>query len=209
MWKITASKGTNKPREKVTEGSHEAMLIRVIDLGTQKPHPKSPYQDPSRNIELVYEILDQTIEINWEKKPMRVYEKVSPYISTNKTTNYHKKLNLLSGKSLTTEEAEEFDFEPLLWSIYSIQIVHNGEWENITGVTKVSKKVADLYKDYESPNESFFFSLEDYNDAIYQKLTDKKRDIISMSPEYQKAVGISIEWDKEFSDSDDLANLPF
>ena len=98
MGTITASKGTTKPREKVTEWWHEALLIRIIDLGTQKPSPKAMYQDPSRQIELVYEVLDQTIKINWEDKPMRVYEKVSPYISEKKVTNYHKKLNqLISG----------------------------------------------------------------------------------------------------------------
>jgi hypothetical protein len=45
---------------------------------------------------------------------MRVYETISPYISDKKETNYHKKINILSGKTLTKEEAEEFDFEPLL-----------------------------------------------------------------------------------------------
>lgn len=199
---ITATQGEEKVRERVTEWSHEVMLLRVIDLGTQLPHPNSPFQDPQRQIEFIFEVLDQTIKVDWKDKPMRLFDKVSPYISykEDKVTNYHKKVNSLVGKALPHKEAKVVDYETLLGSVYTVQVTYNKWWyETITSITKVSKKVAELYANYVTENESFVFSLEDFDEILFTKLSEKKKEQIKKSPEYQNIWKEPIN-DPEFSE---------
>jgi len=202
MTKITASQGEST-RTKVTQGSHDAMLIRVIDLGTQTPPPTSQFPDPKRQIELVYEVLDQTMEYNGETKPMLVYERVSPYVSykVDKITNYHKKVNALTGKTLTHDEAKVVDYASLLGNVYTVQIEHKGEYENIQSMTKATKKTQESYAEYIPHNEMFVFSLEEFNADVFAKLHEKKREVIAKSPEYKSAI--------ESADEKEVDDLPF
>lgn len=184
MPKITATTGESK-KEKVTEGSHEVMLVRVVDLGTQPG--SNAYPDPKRKLEFMYEVMDQKFMYKDEEKPFCLRETISPvYISEKKETNYHKMLNALFGKTLTYEEAREVDFDEILWNIYMAQVEHNWDWVNVWSITKVTKKVEQMYKDYDPTNEKFVFSLENFDQSLFDKLNDKKKEIIQSSPEYKK-----------------------
>ncbi len=184
MWAITASTGSNRP--KVSEGSHEVMLVKVVDLGTQEG--TGMYPEPKRKIEIMYEVMDQQAEFNWETKPMALWEFAVPYVSTKKVTNYHKKLNALTGKSLTFEEAQVIDFDDMLWTIYTAQVTYNGDFANIDTLTKVSEKTKKAYADYIPMNDMFVFSLENFDETKFNKLNEKKQAKIKLSPEYKKII---------------------
>lgn len=181
---ITATTGESK-KDKVTAGSHAVMLVRVVDLGTQ-PGSKA-YPDPKRKLEFMYEVMDQSYTYNNEVKPMGLWETISPvYVSEKKETNYHKKLNSLFGKTLTYEEAREVDFEDILGTIYTAQVEHNGEWVNIGSIVKAWPIVEKHYAEYIPTNDQFVFSLENFDETLFNKLNDKKKEIIKSSPEYKK-----------------------
>jgi hypothetical protein len=42
------------------------------------------------------------------------------------------------------------------------------------------------YKDYTTFNPQIFFTLEDFNQDIFDQLSEKKQEKIKASPEYQK-----------------------
>lgn len=160
------------------------MLVKVVDLGTQVG--SGQYPEPKRKIELMYEVMDQTAEFNGETKPLALREFAVPYVSSRKVTNYHKKLNAITGKSLTYEEAQVVDFDELLGTIYTAQVSYNGDFANIDTLTKVSKKTKDAYAGYVPMNEMFVFSLENFSETIFNKLNEKKQEKIKLSPEYKK-----------------------
>lgn len=183
MWYITANSGQKRPQP--SAGSHEAMLVQVIDLGTQPW--STAYPEPKRKIELMFELLDEKWEFDWKEKPFAVWQYASPYISydKNKTTNYHKLINQLFG-SKTHEEAQAVDFNDILGTVYMVQLVDNNWFTNIESLTKGTAKMQEEYKTYKSHNEKLFFTLEDFDINVFESLSEKKQEKIKSSPEYQK-----------------------
>lgn len=200
MWYITADSGQKRPQP--TTWSHEAMLVQVIDLGTQ-PWSKA-YPDPKRKIELMFEILDENWEFNGEKKPFAVWQYTSPYVSYDsaKITNYHKLINQLFG-SKTHDEAKAVDFNTILWDVYMVQLVDNNGFTNIESITRGTTKMQAEYKEFTPFNKKLFFTLEDFDINIFESLSEKKQEKIKSSPEYQnKDLGT-------VSKEDEADDLPF
>lgn len=176
----------------VTAGSHDVMLMRVVDLGTQPGSGK--YPAPKRKLQLTYEVLDQTVDIGGQQKPMWIYDNIAPvYVSESKQTNYHKLLNTLFGRELSFDEAKVAKFEDILGTIYTANIVHNWQWENIGSIAKASKVSQEHYKNYQSPNEMFVFSLDEFDKEVFEKIWEKTRSKIMESPEYESIFDKEIE----------------
>lgn len=209
MWFITADSGQKRPQP--TAWSHEAMLVQVIDLGTQ-PWSQA-YPDPKRKIELMFEILDENGDFNWEQKPFAVWQYTSPYISydASKITNYHKLINQLFW-SKNHEEAKAVDFGEILWDVYMIQLVDNNWYTNIESLTRWTTKMQAEYKDHTTHNPQIFFTLEDFNLDVFEQLSEKKQEKIKSSPEYINATKLKDGGDftkKTERIEEDFDDLPF
>lgn len=208
MWYITADSGQKRPQP--TLWSHEAMLVQVIDLGTQPWSDK--YPEPKRKLELMFEILDESWDFNGDQKPFAVWQYTSPYISYNKDkiTNYHKLINQLFW-SKTHDEAGKVDFEEILGTVYMIQIKENNWFVNIDSITKGTAKMQEAYKNHTPFNTKFVFSLEEFNQNLFDWLREKVQEKIKNSPEYQELQKKKLEVeDTEWTAPDTNAEeLPF
>lgn len=186
MWKITASKGQETQRPQMKNWSHEAMLVQVIDLWTQPWSDK--YPESKRKLELMFEILDEKWDFWWEPKPFAARKYVNNvYISHNKDkiSNYHWLINSLFWNK-THEEAADINFDNIIWSVYIVQISENNWFSNIDNITRWTEKMQEEYKAFTPYNEKFVFSLEEYNQNLFDWLREKVKAKIINSPEYQK-----------------------
>lgn len=207
MATITAA--SSKPHARPKEGQHEVMLVQVIDLGTQPS--KNPEFEPSRQLELMFEVMDETHEFtnkdgSTEVKPFAIWKWfITPYVSKKKVTKYHALLNALAGKTITYQEALALDFNTFIGSIYSATVVYTWDFANVDNFTKASAKLVEAYKEYEAYNPRFVFSLEDFNQKIYDSLPERKQTKIMQSPEYQEITKEGVFWDTAV----DWSLLPF
>lgn len=189
MWKITVADGKTFPKCK--QWQHEVMLMQVVDYWTQPS--KDPQYQPSRQLEVMFEVMDESTEFenkDWTKetKPFCLWMYVSPYISykADKITNYHKFIRNVAGKEVSHEEAKAFDFEKYLWTVYTATVVENWWFMNIQSFVKASDKLVNSYKDYEPYNPKFVFSLEEFDQKLFNSFTEKRKAKIMNSPEYNK-----------------------
>lgn len=177
-------------KEFVSWGGHEVMLLRVIDLGSQKDFFNK--DKLVRKIEFLYEVLDQQMEINWKQKNMWVSEIVNSTTSEKMTTKYHKKLNTMSWKNLSLEEVRNFDYSSLLGKVYIAQVktyVSKKDWNTYSSVDSISlptARVSQAFEWYVSDYEKFVFSFKNFSQNIFQKLAEFKRKQIEDTPEYKK-----------------------
>ncbi len=155
-------------------GSYAAVCIRMIDLGTQPQE----WQGTTK--------FNHKVKIVWE-----LSEKMAdgrPFISMRDfTVSLHEKAALRKflagwrGRDFTPEELAGFDPKVLIGKGCLLSLIQNGEYINIDSASKLPKGM-------EAPvpvNSTVFFSLSDFNQEEFDKLSDKIKDKIKGSPEYQ------------------------
>lgn len=197
---LIATEGGNGDFEIAPEGSHLARCFKVIDMGTQ-------YSE-------MYEKYTPKVMICWEF-PNTKMDDGQPF-STSKwyTVSLHEKANLTHdleawrGKTFTEEEKGGFDLKNLLGVPCFIGIAHeekNGKTRDV--ITSIMK----LPEGTECPmgiNESVYFTLDPFDQTIFDSLSDGLKDIIKKSTEWeelQKAVDKGVvEVLKEASKEDDV-----
>ena len=93
------------------------------------------------------------------------------------------------GKDLTKEEADSFVVKKMIGAPCRISLVESGDFINIDSFSRCSKEeVASMPAMF---NPAIYFSLdpEEFDRKIFDSLSDKTRDRIFLSPEYQALIG--------------------
>lgn len=155
-------------------GSYAAVCIRMIDMGTQPQE----WQGTTK--------FNHKVKIVWE-----LSEKMAdgrPFISMRDfTVSLHEKAALRKflagwrGRDFTPEELAGFDPKVLIGKGCLLSLIQNGEFINIDSASKLPKGM-------EAPvpqNPTIFFSLSDFSQEEFDKLSDKIKEKIKQSPEYQ------------------------
>jgi hypothetical protein len=88
------------------------------------------------------------------------------------------------GKPLKEEEAQEFDTVSLLGKPYYLTIVHN-EYKDSVFANVFTLRKGDFTMNAVNPLVEF--SLESFNKKTFDSLSDKTKEKIMLSPEYQEA----------------------
>jgi hypothetical protein len=86
------------------------------------------------------------------------------------------------GKPLTDKEATDFDMNSLLWKTCYVTIIHNWEYVNvdsITGIKKTDKSLVPV-------NDLRLFSLDEFDENVFNSLPEKTKEKIITTPEYKK-----------------------
>lgn len=178
--------------EPTPEGRHLMVCCRVIDLGTQNGGSFG---------------LKRKIRIFWELPKERItwtdadgVEKEGPVLHSEAyNVSFHEKSNLgkmladWRGKPFTKEDfsgpPNGFHLSKIIGVPMSGMIVHEEgndgvTYANLKGVKPASQDDLKEYRDQiEGPR--IFFDLDDYDDAEFEKLSDRIKEKIKETPEYR------------------------
>jgi hypothetical protein len=167
--------------EQPEAGSYGATCYKLIDLGTQT----SEYQGKP--------IVRRQVLLGWELdekmtdgRPFTVSQFYTA--SLNEKAKLRAHLEGWRGKSFTPEELEGFDSKNLLGKTCLISLAKNDK-----GRVKVSS-VAKVPKGMEVPaqiNETIYLSLDSFDKAVFEGLSDGIKKIIMQSPEYHSLETVS------------------
>ena len=171
--------------EKAPEGMRVARCYRIVDCGTHL----NPVFGKEQRLAWIYFELPTTMMSKGEQtgKPFIIGKRYG--LSHNEKATLRMDLESWYGKKFDTaslDKAGGFDLEKLIGRPALLNIVHSedGKYANI-------KSINPLMEGQECPpaiNATFVFSLADFNDTKFSKLSEKMQDFISQSKEYKAMI---------------------
>lgn len=168
-------------------GNHRAVCFSVIDLGTQV----EDYQGQTkrqRKVMLSWELADEMME---DDRPF-IVSKFYTW-SMNEKATLRKDLESWRGVPFTDSDlGHDGSFKPrnLLGAPCLVNIIHKERRNG--GVGAAIASLARLPKGVDKPtarNATVFFDLDEFDAGVFEKLSDKMKEMIAKSPEYAEAVG--------------------
>lgn len=202
---IIASASGNKDFELCPQGVTTARCYRIIDLGTQTWEFKGK-QKQGRKVLINWETAELATEGDNAGRPLMVGNKYT--VSLHEKAVLRKDLESWRGRKFTEAELEGFDITKLLGAACMLNIVHSddGKYANIASIMPVAKGM----QVPPAVNTPVLFSLSDFDQAVFDSLSDGLKDMIKKSPEYQEIVagGVSASAGASSAELDDDA-IPF
>lgn len=192
--------------EKAPTGNHLAICYRVVDLGTQKTN----FGD-KRQMMFSWELCD---EKNSEGEPHTVNSQWMT-ITGNEKGKMRLMLESWRGRPFSEKDFDVFTIESVLGKPCMLNVTHkinlakNKEYVEVASIAPVSKKDGPTVPPVVNP--CVFFSLDSYDDAVFQALPDYLKRHIVLSPEYESAMHAAGNSFASPSDSQDGAeyDIPF
>jgi len=172
----------------IPPGVHLACCYRIVDLGTQK----TTYQGKDN---FLHKILIQ-FEIHGDDdngmplmtsqgEPMSISKRYT--LSLGDKASLRKDLQSWRGKPFTADELRGFELQNLLgaWCMLNVTQDSNGDktYTNIDAITPVPAAMRKTLPDMQ--NEPWIFSIDDPDMSLFEKLSDKLKETIRLSPEFQ------------------------
>jgi hypothetical protein len=185
-------KGKGGDYEKPELGSFAAICYKIIDLGTQDVLWQG--QKKRQHKILVSWELSQKMKDGRPFSVSRAYT-----VSLHEKAGLRKDLEAWRGKKFTTEELDMFNEKKILGRPCLLTLVSSadGQYVNIGNVTALPSAMPAPAQ----VNPSTFLSLEkeEFNQAVFDALSDKLKAKIMLSPEWRELKGI-----KEEPEHDDI-----
>lgn len=159
-------------------GAYPAVCTKMIDLGTQE----TTWQGATKlahKVKIVFELSEKMTD----GRPFITMRDFT--VSLHENAQLRKFLASWRGRDFTPEELAGFDPKVLIGKGVLLSLIERGEYVNIDSAMKLPKGM-------EAPvpqGETVFFSLADFDQAEFDKLSDKIREKIMKSPEYQSMNG--------------------
>lgn len=170
-----------KAFEQAPAGSHSAICTRLIDLGTQQSEYKGQKKQ-LRKIMIGWELARK----NKEGKPFQLSKFYT--LSLADKANLRADVESWRGKQFTDQECREYDFRVLLGQTCLLTVVLNEK--NRANVKSVSPLPEEMSPAMAS-SKPVYFSLQEYDENVFESLSDKIKDIIKQSPEWDSVNGFS------------------
>lgn len=165
--------------KQIAVGAYPARCVRIIGLGTQHGEYEGK---PNKAIKVI---------ISWELPTELIAEgeySGQPYMvskfytqSLGEKSNLRKHLASWRGRDFTKEELEGFDLSNIASKVCLVSVIHN-----VKGKAKVDSIMA-LPKGITVPpqvNPTIIFNIFQWDQEIFDSLTDGIKDIIRKSDEY-------------------------
>jgi hypothetical protein len=193
----------------IPPGVHLACCYRIVDLGTQK----TSFQGKDN---FLHKILIQ-FEIHGDDdsgmplmtnqgEPMSISKRYT--LSLGEKASLRKDLQSWRGKQFTAEELRGFELQNLLgaWCMLNVTEDSGSDGKSYTNISAITPVPAAMRKTLpDMQNESWIFSLDDFNQKLFDQLSPKLKETIQASPEYQ-ALG---QRDSYAAPVDDIDDVPF
>ena len=182
-------------------GMHNAMCYRVIDLGTHE----SEYQG-QKNIK-------REVMIGWEidefMKDGRRFSVAGFYTaSLNEKSKLRAMLESWRGRAFTEQELKGFDLQNIIGKPCMVNLTMNDKGKiRVASVSPLVKGMPPI----NLTNATEHFSLDNFDEVMFNSLRDGLKDKIRKSPEYQQiASGNSHVAEVSHSHGDDFDDsIPF
>lgn len=171
------SQSDNKKFENAEPGSYAATCYRLIDLGTQE----TAFNGEKKSAHKVM-IAWELSETMTDGRPFVVNSRFT--VSLHEKATLRKFLAGWRGRDFNDEELKGFDAKNLLGKSCLLSLVQNGEYINVASASKLPKGM-------EGPklvNPQVFFSLSEFDQSVYDSLSNGIKETIAKSPEYKMAV---------------------
>ena len=193
--------------EHVPQGSHSARCIKVIDLGTQEKSFKGKDKQVHQVL-IQWEIPDIKMT-DGEKagQPMVISKFYTASLGTAEyRTNLFKDLTAWRGKSFTDAELNEFELKNILGAACLLSVVVNEKKRaNVDSIMSLPKGMTVA----KPTNALVSFSIDEFNQEVFDSLSAGVKAIIEQSPEY-KAVHNGVNQDASPAGGDDFDDeIPF
>lgn len=171
--------------ENAPTGSHLAICYRFIDLGTQATTFKGVTK-LKHQVMIGWEIPEEKMT---DGRPFSIHKTFN--FSSHENSGFRQTLESWRGMAFTNEDFGNFDMSNLLGKPAMISVVQTTSggktYSNMDSIMRIPKGITVPAL----TNETLYLSLdEDFNDEVFNKLSDKTRMKISDSPEYKKLKGI-------------------
>lgn len=180
---IVASASGNSSFELCPEGVTVSRCYRIIDLGTQTWEFKGK-QKSGRKVIINWETAELATEGDNAGRPLMVGNKYT--VSLHEKAVLRKDLEAWRGRKFTEQELQGFDITKLLGAACMLNIVHSddGKYANIASIMPVPKGMPVP----PAVNKPVIFSLSEFDQEVFDSLSDGLKDMIKKSPEYQAIV---------------------
>lgn len=162
-------------------GTHTARCIKVIDIGTQR----GEYQGKAtskRQCIIGWELpLELMTEGEYAGKPFMVSKFYTS--SLGEKANLRKDLANWRGRDFTEQELQGFDAKNILGKPCMIALTPNDKNKvRVTGVLAMPRgsQVPDQV------NKTLYFSLDEFDQSVFDSLSDGIKKLIEVSPEYKE-----------------------
>ena len=183
--------------ERCPPGLHLARCYRIVDLGTQRSEYKGQVKFLHK-IMIGWEIHgtreDGTALSMRDGRPFGIFKNYT--MSWSDKANLRLDLQSWRGKPFTQEEMRRFDLSNILGAWCMLNIIERPgtdgrDYTNVNGITPVPSVIKQNLPQGVNKNE--IFNLETPDLAIFDTFSDKLKEKIKSSPEWQKFEGSAPE----------------
>jgi len=171
MWKQQMS--NDKKFKSAQPGTYGAVCTRVIDLGTQ-PVQWEGETKHQRKVSIQWE-LDENMP---DGRPFVINRKFT--VSMHEKAALRIFLKGWRGRDFTNDELNGFNPVKLIGVPCMLSLVANGDFVNVASASKLPKGMTPLTP----KNPTVYFSLDDFDQKIYDSLGNRMKEDISNSPEF-------------------------
>ncbi len=167
-------------------GNHLAICYAVIDLGTQH---QDAFQWEGATIVakdvpqvlFMWELPNEMVDVDGQQQPAVISQFYNAYFSEKAKLRLH--LEAWRGRAFTAEELNGFDIGNVVGKPCMLNVIHNEKGKaKITSVSALPKgmNVPELF------NKSFTFDLSEYNQEVFDNISEGIQRIIKRSAEWQQ-----------------------
>lgn len=177
------SENESKPFEQAPAGTHEAICIGVIDLGTQLEEYQGTKSE-RRKVVLQWELPTCIMESG---KPFVVSKFYTAGLGDTYTLRQH--LEAWRAKPFTKEELSGFESKNILGKPCLLSIIHNEAGKaRVTGVMACPKGMT--LPPIANPTVYFSMEKDDFRLDVYDAIGKGLQEIIRKSPEWAELQGV-------------------
>ena len=193
-------------------GNHIARCYRIIDKGSHK----NKFNNTLRKVLITWELHgedDEGLPLHTDEgKPLVVSAEYTLSLSDKAILRGH--LEAWRNRPFTLDELAGFDLKNILGQFCMVSVAHEVSGAKTYANVKAISPVPTVIKKAGLPegvNEIFLFTLDDFDQAKFDKLSDNLKNKIMESPEYKNAIskkGVAKDgFPEKLSDMDD--DIPF
>lgn len=186
---ITGSNSERKQFQIAPAGTHLARLYRIIDLGTQMRDYEGKVT-MSRKAKFFWELHGEDAAgkplLTTEGKPLIQSKEYT--LSLGEKANLRRDLEAWRGKAFSEDELKGFDIKTVLGQFCMINISHRDKGDVTYADLKGVSAVPAIYKKAGLPegiNPVVLFSLDSFDQQLFDSLSESIKDTIRKSPEYR------------------------
>lgn len=167
-------------------GTYSARCYRVIDLGTQH---NERFNKDARQVVVSWELIGTEMQSDPESRPFTMHQTYTASLHEKAKLRQH--LESWRGRAFTDKELAAFDLDNILGKPCLLGVVHkkteSGKtFANVSAVMAVPKGQPEIGS-LVNPCVSFDLDAPDWK--AYDELSDRMKERIQASPEYQAHMG--------------------